>query len=197
EALGYETASVPSLTGFLGWLDAGEVEVTRRLDTATRAIRVMTVHGAKGLESPVVILPDTIRHGDRRGDPILSLGGRAVWRTNAEEHPAPVAVACAALEERKREERMRLLYVAMTRAECWLIVCGAGEAGKGTESWHSLVGEAIEKAGAVDIVVQGETGRRHESGAWPEPMPHGRGATLAPAGLPAWVHQRAPAPDRA
>jgi ATP-dependent helicase/nuclease subunit A len=56
EALQYETGEVPSLTGFLVWMQTGEVEVKRRLDSGTKAIRVMTVHGAKGLESPIVIL---------------------------------------------------------------------------------------------------------------------------------------------
>jgi ATP-dependent helicase/nuclease subunit A len=50
---------VPSLTGFLGWLETGEVEVKRQPDDGRRRIRVMTVHGAKGLEAPIVILPDT------------------------------------------------------------------------------------------------------------------------------------------
>lgn len=197
ESLGYERASVPSLTGFLGWLDAEEVEITRRLDTATRAIRVMTVHGAKGLESHVVILPDTARRRDDLRDTILSIDGRGVWKPHVDESPAQIVAECAALAERQREERMRLLYVAMTRAKCWLIVCGAGDAGEGTESWHSLVAEAIEKAGAVDIVVQGKAGLRHESGSWPDPVPPGRDGTPEVSALPAWVHERSPTPPRA
>ena len=59
QALAYERMEVPSLTGFIGWLEAGEVTVKRDLAQAKGQIRVMTVHGAKGLEAPVVILPDT------------------------------------------------------------------------------------------------------------------------------------------
>ncbi len=194
QALAFERAEVPSLTGFLSWLDAGEVEIKRRLDTAPRAIRVMTVHGAKGLESPVVILPDTARRREELRDDILQVNGRAVWKTRADETPALIAAERAALLERQREERMRLLYVAMTRAESWLIVCGTGEADAGAESWHALVSAGVEKAGAVELPTEGGTGRRHESGRWPEPMVAPSAAAPAAGALPGWVRERPPGP---
>lgn len=195
QALAYERAEVPSLTGFLAWLDAGEVEIKRRLDTAPRAIRVMTVHGAKGLESPVVILPDTARRREDVRDDILRVKGRAVWKPKADETPATIAAERAAFLERQREERMRLLYVAMTRAESWLIVCGAGESG--AESWHGLVAEGVEKAGAVDLEAEGGPGRRHECGGWPEPMAASVPATPEAAPVPGWMRERAPQPAAA
>ncbi len=194
QALVFERAEVPSLTGFLVWLDAGEVEIKRRLDTAPRAIRVMTVHGAKGLESPVVILPDTARRRAELRDDILRVNGRAVWKPKAEETPAPVAAERAAFLERQREERMRLLYVAMTRAESWLIVCGAGESGAAAESWHGLVAEGVEKAGAVDLETEGGPGRRHECGVWPEPMAAFVPAPPEAAPSPGWMREPAPLP---
>jgi ATP-dependent helicase/nuclease subunit A len=69
QALAYERMEVPSLTGFIGWLEADEVTVKRDLAQSKGQIRVMTVHGAKGLEAPVVILPDT--------------GASAGWRASA------------------------------------------------------------------------------------------------------------------
>ncbi|MCB2127130.1 MAG: double-strand break repair helicase AddA, partial [Rhodobacteraceae bacterium] len=197
EALGYERASVPSLTGFLGWLDAEEVEIKRRLDTATRAIRVMTVHGAKGLESPVVILPDTARRRNDVRDPILAAKAGALWKTPSEESPALIAAERKAMLERQRDERMRLLYVAMTRAESWLIVCGAGDAGDDRESWHSLVADGIEKAGAIDLIVEGGVGRRHESGTWPSNLPNRAGDSPRREATPLWVHEQPGAPVRA
>ena len=66
QALAYESVEAPSLTGFLDWIDRDEVEVKRRSDEGADQVRVMTVHGAKGLEAPIVILPDTaVRHGRR------------------------------------------------------------------------------------------------------------------------------------
>src|SRR5690606_23440564 len=196
EALGYESASVPSLTGFLGWLDAEEVEIKRRLDTASRAIRVMTVHGAKGLESPIVILPDTAKRRNNLRDSILDAHGRALWKTPSDESPALIAAERAARLERQRDERMRLLYVAMTRAESWLIVCGAGDAGTETESWHRLVADGIEKAGAVDLVLDAGVGRRHESGLWPANLPVRAGEGPFGEATPPWVREQPPAPVR-
>lgn len=193
QALAFERAEVPSLTGFLAWLDADEVEVRRRLDTAPRAIRVMTVHGAKGLESPIVILPDTVRRRDEVRDDILRVDGRAVWKTLADETPAPIAAARADLLERQRQERMRLLYVAMTRAESWLIVCAAGDVGEGAESWHALVADGVEKAGAIDLPTEGGTGRRHEFGRWPEPVAGAAPVEPGAGTIPAWARERPPA----
>ena len=149
QALAFEQAEVPSLTGFLVWMETDEVEVKRQLDTASKAIRVMTVHGAKGLEAPIVILPDTAKPTERVRDEILRVDGRPVWKTKADASPPEITGAVATLLERQREERMRLLYVAMTRAEVWLIACGAGDVGQGAESWYGLIADGLEKAGAV------------------------------------------------
>eukprot|EP00581_Thalassiosira_minuscula_P023155 CAMPEP_0184424388 /NCGR_PEP_ID=MMETSP0738-20130409/108814_1 /TAXON_ID=385413 /ORGANISM="Thalassiosira miniscula, Strain CCMP1093" /LENGTH=117 /DNA_ID=CAMNT_0026786819 /DNA_START=8 /DNA_END=358 /DNA_ORIENTATION=- len=61
QALAYEKSSVPSLTGFLQWMQTDDLEIKRQMDSATNRIRVMTVHGSKGLEAPIVIMPDTGR----------------------------------------------------------------------------------------------------------------------------------------
>ncbi len=193
QALAFEQSDVPSLTGFLVWMETDDVEIKRRLDSASKSIRVMTVHGAKGLEAPIVILPDTAKRRDDPRDEIFLLDGHPVWKTRADESPAGIAAVRGAMQERQREERMRLLYVAMTRAEVWLIVCGAGDVGEGAESWYSLAAEAVEKAGAVDLATEGGTGRRHEYGAWPADLPRRPATTEPPVGLPGWSSAGAPA----
>ena len=192
QALAFERSEVPSLTGFLVWMETDDVEIKRRLDSASKSIRVMTVHGAKGLEAPIVILPDTAKRRDDPRDEIFLLDGQPVWKTKADESPATIAEVRADLQERQREERMRLLYVAMTRAEVWLIVCGAGDVGAGAESWYSLVAEAVEKAGAVDLATEGGPGRRHECGAWPADIPHRPAPAETATGLPGWATAIAP-----
>jgi len=203
EALRYEQASVPSLTGFLVWMQNGDTEVKRRLDSEGRAIRVMTVHGAKGLEAPVVILPDTAKWADRtRGQIARSDDGAAMWRVRSEESPALLRTVTEAQRRKEREERMRLLYVAMTRAESWLIVCAAGDTGTGEDSWHSLIDAAMDKAGAARMAAEageGEliAGKRHAFGYWPEPLAGRAERAAAPRqGLPGWVGQQAPVPER-
>ncbi|MCB2116961.1 MAG: double-strand break repair helicase AddA [Rhodobacteraceae bacterium] len=197
EALSYEVAEVPSLTGFLTWLATDDVEIKRQLDAGSKAIRVMTVHGAKGLEAPLVILPDTTKRKADLKDEVLPHNGTALWKTKAAASPRLVSAAKDALSARQEEERMRLLYVAMTRAESWLIVCAAGEVGSGAESWYGLVAEGIEMAGAVDLVTPGGAGRRHENGVWPVVATEAAQETRTAAPpLPSWALSRpAPAPE--
>ncbi len=194
QALAFERSAVPSLTGFLVWMEGGDVEVKRRPEAAGRAIRVMTVHGAKGLEAPVVILPDTIRGERNSGAQILRLeDGVPVWGANAADSPPVMAAAREAAKAREAQERDRLLYVAMTRAESWLVVCGAGDPGNGGEQWWSLVAAAMEKAGAEAVQTGFGPIRRFASGEWPADAPGRAGAPQAPAlPLPDWALQAAP-----
>ncbi len=206
QALAFERNEVPSLTGFLVWLSAGDVEIKRRPEGAGRAIRVMTVHGAKGLEAPIVILPDTAKRQDRQGDAVNRLNGSdAVWSAAAAESPPELAEEQALQKQQSREERMRLLYVAMTRAEKWLIVAAAGDVGAGDDSWYALIAEGLGRAGTEpgaqlrDIKTGFGTIRRLDHGAWPEdapPPPQGMAAAPEIA-LPDWCHRPAPEVSRA
>ena len=66
-ALAYERAHPPSLQGFLAWLEHADVEIKRDPETgAADAVRVMTVHGAKGLQAPIVFLPDSCQTPDEK-----------------------------------------------------------------------------------------------------------------------------------
>ncbi len=125
QALTYEQTAVPSLTGFLGHVLQNDIEVRREMSQATDALRVMTVHGAKGLEAPVVILPDTAATKAPEKDRVLSdTDGTPLWKGPASSQPQLVTAARERAAEQVRDESMRLLYVAMTRAQSWLIVCG-------------------------------------------------------------------------
>lgn len=164
-ALAYETEAVPTLEGFVDWLGRSAVTVKREMDKGDPdgpgAVRVMTVHAAKGLEAPVVILPDCGPRAAPRGKAVARVaapGANApsplpAWRLPGVRAEAlDEAKAAAALAE--RDEARRLLYVAMTRAERWLIVCGAGEdkPPKGEiprESWRSLVAAGLESGGTA------------------------------------------------
>ncbi|MEI4471930.1 double-strand break repair helicase AddA [Frigidibacter sp. MR17.24] len=195
QALTFESGNIPSLTGFLVWLEGGEVEVKRSPEGAGRAIRVMTVHGAKGLEAPVVILPDTIRREAQGDAAILTIDGHGFWKAAADEAPAPLSAAKGALKARSMEERDRLLYVAMTRAESWLVVCGAGEA-KNDGDWWTLVSQGLDGVGAATLATPEGEIRRHAAGDWPAPLPapDTPDATDAAEALPGWLTRAAAAP---
>jgi len=197
QALAYEQVEVPSLTGFLVWLESGEVEIKRQLDSAGDRIRVMTVHGAKGLEAPLVILPDTgKRNLQLRDEILLTPEGRPLWRTGTAESPEPIAAARQDATRKQEEENQRLLYVAMTRAEQWLITCAAGDLGKG-ETWYAQIAAGMERAGAVANEFEFGSGLRLEFGDWKADAATTPTAKDEPEpAIPAWARERAEAPQR-
>ncbi|WP_062762443.1 double-strand break repair helicase AddA [Falsirhodobacter sp. alg1] len=185
QALAYERTDVPSLTGFLTWLTTDEVEVKRRMDSAGRMIRVMTVHGSKGLEAPIVILPDIADHKARDRDELVSMeDGTTLWRPPAAEAPDSVATALAARKAAAEAESLRLLYVALTRAQCWLIAAAAGDV-KQEGNWYNRIRRGLEAAGAMPW----QGGLRLEGGIWPDPSPETAKSVIQPALLPEWVRQ--------
>ena len=156
QALAYERSAVPSLTGFLIWMETDDLDIKRQMGSASNQIRVMTVHGAKGLESPIVILPDT---GPRRpppNDEIMISGGAPLWRVNAQELPPALKTVQDDNRHKQMNERLRLLYVALTRAEKWLIVTAAGDLDKQGNSWYQMVEAAMKQANAEPLEVGGK-----------------------------------------
>ncbi|GHA47654.1 double-strand break repair helicase AddA [Amylibacter ulvae] len=145
QAMQYELTEAPTLTGFLNWFASDEMQIKRQMDAAGKTVRVMTVHGAKGLEAPIVILPDTTQDVRRDRNQLITLdSGLISWKTvGADANKAQMA-ASQTLKSADLRERMRLLYVALTRAESWLIICGAGELGKSGETWYDLISNGME-----------------------------------------------------
>lgn len=147
----------PTLQRFLYDVEIDAGQVKRELEAEAGAIRVMTVHGAKGLEAPVVILPDST--GDVEDAPDNGLifdddhGPFVSFRKSDDD--TKVAAARQAHEDRMRGEHWRLLYVAMTRARDRLIVCGPqfgnSKIGEAPESWRLAVHEALSRLGATHI----------------------------------------------
>ncbi len=150
QALAYEREHVPSLEGFLHWLEAAAQEVKRDLEQGQDAVRVMTVHGAKGLQAPVVFLPDTLQVAPPvRGLLWLEQNGKdargaLLWPLRqAYDGPAAAGARAAATLARAQEYR-RLLYVAMTRAEDRLYICGwNGRRAAPDDCWYRLAESAL------------------------------------------------------
>ena len=166
QAINYEHSSVPSLTGFLCWLDTFSAEVKRQIDNQSDQIRIMTIHGAKGLEAPIVILPDTAKRPNPLRDSVIDVGDCKVWKPVSDDVPNSISGSLDQLKQKHADERLRLLYVAMTRAENWLIVAAAGKLGSGDESWYNIVSAGLEHAGA-GVAPSGEQNvLRFDHGDW-------------------------------
>ena len=158
-ALLYQRAHAPSLQGFLHWLEAANEDIKRDLEQGQRdEVRVMTVHGAKGLQAPIVFLPDTMQKPTAQPSLLWPApeGGEkqiVLWPPRV-EHDVTLASHTRQAERDKRDrEHRRLLYVAMTRAEDRLYVCGWGTRRQLPEDcWYNLiVGGLAGLAAPVEI----------------------------------------------
>ncbi len=153
ETARHEEANAPSLQRFLAAFTRGEGEIKRDLDAGSSAIRIMTVHGAKGLEAPIVILPDTMREPvNSRHDPMFHVVDGAVLFKPRGVSCAPLDAAIEAQRAARREESHRALYVAMTRAKEHLVICGPGRTRKMSEGcWYDLTAASLVPGAAEDV----------------------------------------------
>ncbi len=147
QALAFERIHPPSLQGFVRWLGQGELEIARDLEHGRDEVRVITVHGAKGLEAPIVFLPDTTALPQHQGSKVLWLDGDEglLWPGRAARAAPEVDQAKLAQKARELAEHRRLLYVALTRAADRLYVAGLPVNGNlDPGSWYALVRGALE-----------------------------------------------------
>jgi ATP-dependent helicase/nuclease subunit A len=152
-ALAFESDDHPSLQRFIDWFDRGEVDIVRDAAAAGDMLRLLTVHGAKGLQAPIVILADACIDPDagNRAD-MLEWNGLPILPPRKAERQGPIGDVAAHAAQVEREEHWRLLYVALTRAEEKLVVAGSlGPRAKGEvkpESWFAAVEGAMATLGA-------------------------------------------------
>ena len=207
-ALEFERNEAASLDRFLSWFSRGTVDVQRDPGQPTNEVRVMTVHGAKGLEAPVVILADATADPARLGRTPLSVdievesaGSAPLLRPKKDERQPPFEDVIVAEEKRDLEEHLRLLYVALTRAADRLIVSGVrakerkdGADPRPANCWHRIVEQAMTEMGAEQCV--GYLALRFGSaGAFSSRRSKDK-AQLPPVVVPDWARRAAPVEAR-
>jgi ATP-dependent helicase/nuclease subunit A len=191
-ALDYEARETPSLQGFLAWLRAAKAEVKRDMELARDEVRVMTVHGAKGLEADTVILADTTTPPAGPRDPrLLTLErGELVWVGARGDDVAAMTQARSAAQQAARDEYRRLLYVAMTRAKGRLVICGTQGAHKIPDGcWYRLADEALRPVCASEPAADGDGEVwRYRKGKADAAAVDGKSTPLAKKeSIPAWL----------
>jgi ATP-dependent helicase/nuclease subunit A len=208
-ALDYERQQTPSLQGFVAWLRGAHVEVKRDMEMARDEVRVMTVHGAKGLEARMVILADTTTPPagpPQRQSRLLSLEVQGppqssphfVWPARKAYDVEVVRAARDRMLRENEDEHRRLLYVAMTRAIEHLVVCGAENSRRPPDGcWWNLVARALRERATEHTAEDGE------GKIWrfcPEPasgvaVPYDSTSGTVDPAVPAWLEQAAPPPS--
>jgi len=207
-ALNYERKAPASLQGFMAWLRAADTEVKRDMEIARDEVRVMTVHGAKGLEASVVFLVDTTTSPvdshrvnlirlPPQGNAAPGAPGVVLWAGKKDDDLTPVATARNTMKEDTEDEYRRLLYVAMTRAADRLIVGGVQpRRASSAISWYTLIEKGLGASGLqLDSIETpyGPVRRFSRSGDTEPPAPAiVETSTAAAAELPNWL--KAPAP---
>jgi len=209
-AMSFERRDTASLQGFLAWLRASDTDIKRDMEITRNEVRVMTVHGAKGLEAPVVFLADTtatpvetqrlhlihLPAGNQSPDaPPLT-----VWAGRKADDPAVVAAAREEMQDDTNDEYRRLLYVAMTRAADRLIIGGCQPGNRKDilpSSWYALVRDGLRRSGLQETLLteaQSGPGLRFS-----KPDDAVEGAIFSPitaprtaAAIPPWLFAPAP-----
>lgn len=145
-ALNRDEAEAPSLQNFLKYLRKNEIEIKRDPDQKNfDAVRIMTVHASKGLQAPVVFLPDT-RQYKKHSPSFFILNGKniPVWVPKAPFRNAEAQKTTDELNAKEKEEYNRLLYVALTRAADRLYLCGwDGKNKPPAGNWYDMVRSSL------------------------------------------------------
>lgn len=201
-ALEFEQKALPSLRAFLAEFSASALEIKRDMDTARDEIRVMTVHGAKGLEAPVVYLPDTSAAAvnGRRIGPIFDLARGTeqclpVWSPTKDDDPEPVQGARAEASAREADEHRRLLYVALTRARDRLYIAGTTtKKSRGEGNWYDMIAEGLaDRLVPVEGAYKPDGARRYAQGSLTSLDQNTKNTSRATPSTPAWLFKSAPA----
>ncbi|MBR0654292.1 double-strand break repair helicase AddA [Plastoroseomonas arctica] len=194
-ALAHERAHPPSLQLFVQWLRQGGATVKREQDAGLDQVRIMTVHNAKGLQAPIVILPDTI--GPGATDRGVRWGKDAdgtdlpFWAPNATFHVPPYRDLLDAEKAAAARESHRLLYVALTRAEDRLLVAGWQGRNRPQGCWYDLIAEGFARLDGAEAMPDG---RMRVAAPQTEPPRLEAASALAPSvALPDWAMRPAPA----
>ena len=186
----------PSLQGFLHWLRQSGAQVKREAEGAGDAVRIMTVHSAKGLQAPVVILPDTTSLPPDDGPLLWAEDAQTgleipLWSPRKDLRCAVVQDLRAAIAARRLAEYNRLLYVALTRAEDRLVICGVQtRSAPAAECWYELVrtGFAALPATATTFTAwEGEALSLTSPQTAPPQTPRAAAAHADQPALPAWA----------
>lgn len=205
-SLDFEKDNIPTLQYFNHWMEHTQTSIKREMESGTNEIRIMTVHGSKGLQAPIVILPDTIRasrHVPGQSDkrllwPTQTVHSTPLWSPSKDQDPQLFTSAYNDIEKRLDEEYKRLFYVAMTRAEDQLYIGGHhGKKEPIEDSWYNYAYNAMKD---WDQVLEEEDGTLHLQNAQEKEPDKTETAqarekrTASP--LPDWINRAAPSEHR-
>lgn len=145
------------IQGFIHYIQNNKSNIKREMEGDNGKVRIMTVHASKGLQAPIVICPDTVsdlRASGTSDDGFLWIEDTPIWITSTGIQNDLVTQHRELMNAADYDEYYRLLYVAMTRAEDRLILCGALNANRnkaGEKTWYSIIAHGMRHLNAVEV----------------------------------------------
>jgi ATP-dependent helicase/nuclease subunit A len=193
QVLAAEGRGVEDLESLAAAMASLDIMVKREMEAGRDEVRVMTAHGAKGLEAPIVFLPETTLSRGARGSPLLSTKeGGFLWCSSKSEDCIASAAAREARAQKEEEEAYRLLYVALTRARDRLVLCGRVSATAKIENlkgWWGALTAAFDHDSVAPHLRKSACGEMEIDRFGPDPQALGRGASsdATRAAPPTWI----------
>ncbi|MDB5424868.1 MAG: helicase, UvrD/Rep family, partial [Phenylobacterium sp.] len=197
QVLAAEARGVHDLESLAAAFAGLDITVKRELEAGRDEVRVMTAHGAKGLEAPIVFLPETTSQQGARGSPLMETeDGGFLWCASGKTDCEASRLARELRTRKDNEESLRLLYVALTRARERLVICGRIAANRKEETlkgWWAQIRAGFDHAGIAPHLRQVACGKVDATryGPDPERTPAAGGAAATAAALPAWAGETA------
>lgn len=155
--LSFEQDYTPSLQNFINWFQNRNNTIKRDMEQGEQnTVKIMTVHGSKGLQSNIVFMPDAQRTPSK-GETFFWADEFPIWIARKDLKNNALTSIYDEKDILREEEYHRLLYVALTRARDRLYICGWSNTKKKEEntpptnskekektmSWHELVCQAL------------------------------------------------------
>ena len=191
QARKFEKSHIPDLTSFILWMESDDVYIKKELETESTTIRVMTIHGSKGLESPIVILPDTSSKIIRTNSKFAKIDNKMVTIKGIKKiQNQKVAESAEKAKELQIQEEFRLLYVSLTRAENWLIICGAGNRSSSKNCWYDVIENEITSFDSNLLKLTENSGYTVKSENWLDSkLPKNEETNSQTVEIPEWVKE--------
>lgn len=201
-ALNFANDQVDDLQVFIATFERSEIEIKRELEEHGQHVRIMTVHGSKGLQAPIVILPDTTKkNSSRKLSRLLwpiRLAGLScpIWSVRKKDDPQIYANIFANAVAQQEDENARLLYVAMTRAADRLYIGGykgkRGASATDNDTWYGAILAGMQRLDNVAKTSEGGLIIKNNQIADPDKIALISYSGVSLTQLPEWIFNMAP-----
>jgi ATP-dependent helicase/nuclease subunit A len=152
----FEKNHIPSLNNFMNYLKIAPITIKRDMEQTLNEVRVMTTHGAKGLQAPIIFLPDSyhsnidVTTNKNKIYWLKDLNNNyelPFWNGEQENNNEFILKLKEEWTKECKNEYLRLLYVALTRAENELYICGWCLTNPYKGNWYNLILDIAAKSG--------------------------------------------------